>query len=103
MKMSMIRAGPDVKFLATIPAVGVANDPKILQDAKGPVHRRWGRCGVDRPAPVDELAARHVPVGGAKDVEEQATLWRPAKSARTELVADLGAGNRVDCRGASLA
>lgn len=92
----MVGGRPDVEFLAPVAAVGVTDDAEVFEDAQGSVDRRGRRAGVDFPATLDQFAARDVTVSSGQDVEEQPPLWRPAKAAGMEIVADRRSGRLED-------
>jgi len=85
-----------VKLLAPVAAVRVTDDAKVLEDAKGPIDGRGGRPRVDFPTSFDKFAAGDVTVSPGQDVEEQPPLWRPAKAAGMEIVADRRSGRLED-------
>jgi hypothetical protein len=96
MEVPVIRGRPDVELLAPVAAVCVTDDAEVFEDAQGSVDRR-GRCpGVDFPTAFDQFAAGDVTVSPGQDVEEQPPLWRPAKAAGMEIVADRRSGRLED-------
>ena len=80
----MIGGGQDVVLLASVGAVGVADEAHLLEDVERPIDGRGDRAGVDGPAALDELGAGDVAVGGGQDRDEQPPLGRPAEPALAE-------------------
>ena len=95
-----IAAGQDVELLAAVGAVAVAEQPELLEDVERPVDGRWDRLGVDRAAALDQLGAGHVAVGLRQDLDQRASLRRPAQAARAEPLAHVGPARGRTARGA---
>lgn len=80
----------DVELLAAVGPVTVAQDTEVLEDIQGPIDRRWDGAGVQCPAALDELGARHVTIGLSEDLDQDPALRGPAQAAGTEAVRDTG-------------
>jgi hypothetical protein len=96
MEVPVVGGRPDVEFLAPVAAVGVTDDAEVFEDAQGSVDGRGRGPGVDVPTAFDKFAAGDVTVSPGQDVEEQPTLWRPAKAAGMEIFADRRSGRLED-------
>jgi hypothetical protein len=96
MEVSVVGGRPDVELLAPVAAVRVTDDAEVFEDAQGSVDGRGRRPWVDVPTSFDKFAAGDVTVSPGQDVEEQPPLWRPAKAAGMEIVADRRSGRLED-------
>src|SRR4029079_8314416 len=74
-----------VGLLAAAGPVAVADDAQLLEHVQGPVHRRRRGRWIDRPAAIDQLGAGHVALDAGEDVDQHATLVRPAQAPGPEL------------------
>ncbi len=94
MEMTMLGVRSDVKLLAAFGAMGMADHPQLLEDTQGAVdgRRRGGR--VAGPATLHELGARDVPIRRFQDLEDEASLWRPAQAEPADVIANLAPGRR---------
>ena len=82
----MLGERQDVELLAAVGAVAVAEDAELLEDVERPVDGRGDRVRVELPAALDQLGAGHMAVGPRQDLDEDASLRRPAQAARAQPV-----------------
>lgn len=67
-----------VELLPPIGAMAVADEPDLLEDVEGAVHRGWDGGGVDGATALDQLDPRDVPSRSSKDGNYRSALRRPA-------------------------
>jgi hypothetical protein len=93
-EMPVFVARQDVELLAAVRRVAVAHEPKLLEHVEGPVHGRGNRRRIEVAAAIDELATRDMTGGRREDLDEGASLRRPAKPALAEPIAHRRPRNR---------
>jgi len=89
-QMPVLVGWADVELLSAVEAVGVADEPDILEDPERPVDGRRCRPGIDRATALDEVAAGHVARGLVEDLEDQPSLGRPAHPRPAEVLPHIG-------------
>jgi hypothetical protein len=94
--MTVDLLGEDVVFLAAVVSVAVLDEPQFLEQVEGAVDGRWSCRTVQLFAPGDQLGSRYVALVLPEDLDERATLRRPAQAAGAESNGDVipGAGGR---------
>lgn len=86
----MLLVGQHVVLLAPINAVGVANEPELLQQVERAVDGRRRGQWVLRAAALDQLGGGDVALRPGQHAQQQPPLRGPAHPARTQPAGDVG-------------
>lgn len=70
----------DVEFLPSVRPVAVAEQAKILEHVEGAVDSRRNGRRVKLATSLDQLGTGYVSVRFRQDIDQRATLGRPAQS-----------------------
>ncbi len=87
-QVSVLVERPDVELLVAIGSMAVAEQPKLLEDIKRPIHGRGDRLRVASPTAFEQLRAGDVAVGACQHLDHGSALRRPAQAPSSQSFTD---------------
>ena len=87
MEVAVLARRQHVELLAPVGTVAMADQPQVFEHVQRPIDRRWDCRRVERPAPLDELAAGDVAVRPGQHLDQRPALGRPAQPAGAQAFA----------------
>jgi hypothetical protein len=87
-EVTVLDCRQDVVFLSAVRSVAMPDQADLLENVEGAIDRRRYRLRVELAAALDQVGSGDVAVDAGKDLDQQAPLRSPAKTARPKPLRD---------------